>query len=182
MFLVAITGKRGAGKTTAAYGLERHGFRHMNFADPLRETVELVYGVPMSVMLDPVLKEVPLASFPYMSPREILQKVGTELFRDGIHQDTWIEAFKRRASAFSHVVCSDCRFPNEAAAVRALGGTLIKVVNPTLNRSDEASQHLSETAIDLLEPDWVIENNPHKITQRQLQKTVCEIVGVDFVA
>jgi hypothetical protein len=182
MMLVAITGKRGHGKTTAAQGLERLGFQHMNFADPVREVAQLVYGVPMGVMLDPKAKEQPLDYFPYLSPREILQKIGTELFRDGIHQDTWIEAFKRRASQFSHVVCSDCRFPNEAEVVQELGGTLIKIVNPLLDRTDTASQHPSETSVELLTPDWVIQNNPNEVTPAQLQRTVCDLVGVDFIA
>jgi hypothetical protein len=179
-FVVGITGKRGHGKTTAAQGLERAGFRHINFADPLREVVNLVYGVPFDLMLDPVLKEEKLDIYPFMSPRELLQKVGTELFREGIHKDTWIEAFGRRAAQFSHVVCSDCRFPNEADAIRSMKGMIIKVINPNLERGDEASQHPSETGVDLIVADWSVENNPRTNTPLQLQRTICDIVGVDF--
>lgn len=176
--VVGITGKRGHGKTTAAVGLERMGFRHINFADPLREVVHVVYGVPFDVMLDPVKKEQPLDYFPFLSPRYLLQKCGTELFRQGIHEDTWVEAFKRRAIAYSHVVCSDVRFPNEAQAIRQLDGIIIKIINPQLDLNDAASLHASETEVDKITPNWTIYNDPRTNTVEQLQKTVEDIVGV----
>jgi len=177
-FIIGITGKRGSGKTTAAAGLEQVGFQHINFADPLREVVNVVYGVPLSVMNDPVLKEVKLDYFPFLSPRELLQKIGTELFREGIHQDTWIEAFKRRASQFSHVVCSDCRFPNEALAIRKMGGQIIRIDNPQLRQTDAASQHASELGVDDIVPNWRVENDPRKNSMQKLQDAIIDIVGV----
>lgn len=177
MHLVAITGKRGSGKTTAAQGLERLGWRHINFADPLRDVVHRVYGVSYEEMADPVLKETKLDRYPFQSPRFLLQKVGTELFREGIDQATWIEAFKRAVSQFSHVVCSDCRFPNEADAVRSMGGIIIRVNNPQVDRADVASQHASETEIDKIVPHWTVENDPRRNTVDQLRNTIIDIVG-----
>lgn len=163
--IVAITGKRGHGKTTAAMALESQGYRHINFADCLKEVVEMVYGVPMAVLQDPVLKEQVLVDWPYRSPRELLQIVGTDMFRktkfpDGeAIDDTWIRNFQRRAVAYSHVVCSDLRFPNEAETVLSLGGLIIKVVDPRKVTGDAASQHASETAIDLITPHVTIFND-----------------------
>lgn len=165
MKLVAVTGRRGHGKTTAAQALEQRGYRHINFADCLKEVVSMVYGVPLAWMQDPVLKEQVLVDWPYRSPRELLQIVGTDMFRKtkfpdgGAIDDTWVKNFERRASAFSHVVCSDLRFPNEAENIRAQGGTIIKIVDPRKMLDDEASRHASETEIDKIVPDHIIVND-----------------------
>lgn len=179
MELIAITGKRGHGKTTAAQFLEGRGYRHTNFADGVKEVCELVYGIPMAVLQDPVLKEQMLDGYPNATPREVMQHVGTEMFR-AYRDDTWVEMFKRRTSAFSHVVSSDLRFPNEADAVRELGGIIIKVIDPRKPRyvaptgwrkaweglliklritAPDPGAHPSETAIDLIDADIEIIND-----------------------
>jgi dephospho-CoA kinase len=193
MIVVGITGKRGSGKTTAARGLEgfyvnsnsQVRYAHLNFADPLRQVAKTVYGLTDEEMLDSVLKEQPLDRYPFKSPREILQYIGTEMFRAYL-DDTWIEAFRRRALEllaesnlygdpfYSGVVCSDVRFPNEADAIREMGGKIIRVVNPALDRQDTASQHPSETSIDLIVPDWTIENSGSiEDLQRAVRDLVC---------
>ncbi|AXQ68312.1 putative deoxynucleotide monophosphate kinase [Caulobacter phage CcrBL10] len=158
MELVAITGKRGHGKSTAAARLEQAGYKHINFADPLREIARVAYGVTMEEMLDPILKEKVLDRYPFKSPRDILQKIGTEMFRS-YAEDTWIEAFKRSAGDYKLVVCSDCRFLNEADAVRALGGMIIRVDDPRKVSTDAASQHASELEMEKIVPDWTIVND-----------------------
>lgn len=160
MKLIAITGLRGHGKTTAAMALEAQGYRHINFADGVKEVCELVYGIPMAVLQDPVLKEKPLKVYPFASPREVMQQVGTEMFR-AYKDDTWVQMFRRRCGDWSHIVCSDLRFPNEADTVRALGGTIIRIDDPRKRRriTDIAGQHASETSIELIEPDWTITND-----------------------
>lgn len=164
--LYAFTGLRGHGKTTAAEALiDKYGFAHLNFADPLREVVAAVYGVTMDEMLNPALKEKVLDRYPFKAPRELLQKVGTDLFRKFI-DDTWIEAFRQRAQALIDagapgVVCSDCRFLNEAAMIRKMGGLLVKIEDPRKREAGAGSvfaQHASETEIDLLPVHWTIYN------------------------
>lgn len=170
--LVAITGKRGHGKTTAAEALMREGYRHINFADPVRAIAATAYGLTMEEMTDPVLKELPLRRWPQRSPREILQRVGTEMFRHYL-DETWTQAFERACEGYSHVVCSDLRFLNEAATVRRLGGTVIRVVNPRKSSADAASQHVSELEMDQISVDWTIYNEQ---TVERLQQAVVDIV------
>lgn len=165
--LYAFTGLRGHGKTTAAEALiEKHGFAHLNFADPLREVVAAVYGVTMDEMLNPDLKEKVLDRYPFKAPRELLQHVGTDLFRNYI-DDTWIEAFRQRAQALIDggapgVVCSDCRFLNEAAMIRSMGGVLIKIEDKRKRKAGAGSAfalHASEAEIDKLPVHWTIYND-----------------------
>jgi hypothetical protein len=138
------------GKSTAAEVLVRdHGYVHLNFADPLREVCHLVYGVSYEEMLDPVLKETVLERWPFKAPRELLQQIGTDLFRNYI-PETWVESWKMKVRQLAEgsavdgngepiecagVVCSDCRFLNEAAAVHEMGATLIKIEDPRKVRS-----------------------------------------------
>lgn len=164
--LYAFTGLRGHGKTTAAEVLiEKYGYAHLNFADPLREVVAAVYGVTMDEMLNPALKEKVLDRYPFKAPRELLQQVGTNLFRNYI-DDTWLEAFRHRAEALvaagaPGVVCSDARFLNEAAMIHKMGGTLIRIDDPRKREhgaTDSFSVHASEAEIDLLPADVTIQN------------------------
>lgn len=175
MEIVAFTGKRGMGKSTAAEVLVReHGYVHLNFADPLRAICHIAYGVTYEEMNDPVLKEQVLDRWPHKAPRELLQQIGTEMFR-GYIPETWVERWKmsvRNLAAGTHfdekgfymptppgVVCSDCRFLNEASAVKEIGGTIIKIDDPRKVRTDVAAQHQSETEIDLLPVNWTITND-----------------------
>jgi hypothetical protein len=156
--IVAFTGKRGHGKTTAAQALMEKGYEHICFADPLRQIVHIAYGVTFEEMSDPVLKEKPLDRWPFKSPRELLQVVGTDMFRAYL-DDTWTKAFERRSAEFDKVVCSDLRFPNEEECLRDLDGKVVRVTDPKKNLTDVASQHASETAIDQIVADVEIIND-----------------------
>lgn len=79
--------------------------------------------------------------------RELLQEVGTDLFRESLSQDTWITALfseykpivtgfrgwgRDRGSVESHEefprwIIADVRFPNEAAAIKKRGGVLLRI-------------------------------------------------------
>lgn len=175
--IIAFTGLRGHGKSTAAEALvNEYGYVHLNFADPLREVCHIVYGVSYEEMLDPVLKETPLTRWPYKSPRELLQRIGTEMFREYI-DDTWVQAWANKvkqvlegSAVDAHgepieaagVVCSDCRFLNEAAMIKAMGGTLIKIEDPRKRAKlqlNAAALHQSEVEIDQLPVNWTITND-----------------------
>lgn len=175
--IIAFTGLRGHGKSTAAEALVRdYGYVHLNFADPLREVCHIVYGVSYDEMLDPVLKETPLDRWPFKSPRELLQQIGTDMFRNYI-DDTWVQAWANKAKQVlegsivdtngdpieaAGVVCSDCRFLNEAAVIAKMGGTLIKIENPRKRAKlqlNAVALHQSEVEIDLLPVNWTITND-----------------------
>ncbi|UTC29043.1 deoxynucleotide monophosphate kinase [Brevundimonas phage vB_BpoS-Marchewka] len=179
--IIAFTGLRGHGKTTAAEALtETYGYAHVNFADPVRDVCHRVYGVSYIEMLDPVLKETVLDRYPFKSPRELLQRIGTEMFR-GYLDDTWVKAFERTVNDLLRdgaegVVCSDCRFLNEAAMLRAMGASLIRITDPRKmnNHGDDQKivdvygAHASEREIPLLPVSMTIINDR---TARDLRDT-----------
>lgn len=86
-----------------------------------------------------------------MSGREVLQYVGTEIFRK-MFGDVWaastLNRIRKDDSAIA--IITDCRFPNEVEYTQKYGG---KVVRLTRNQNIKET-HASETALDKENFDW----------------------------
>lgn len=113
--------------------------------------------------------------------REFLQKVGTEAMRDTIHSNTWVNALfadynipeRITAGNFELVynpvldgerflpkwIITDVRFPNEVWAIEDREGIIIKVLRDSERQHEFIGGHLSETALDDYEANYVINNN-----------------------
>jgi hypothetical protein len=63
------------------------------------------------------------------TPVEVWVALGNSL-RDSIYDRTWIDYVLKGTKDLDVVVIPDVRYPNECAAIRQVGGTLIKVVRP----------------------------------------------------
>lgn len=148
--VIGLTGRAGAGKGAAAEVLvNRFGFVQIDFADPLYQCIEAITGIPRSVLkTDRTVKESPLARFGGVSPRRMLQTLGTEWGRDTIHPDLWVEAWLAQVAAARgrDIVATDVRFVNEANAIRSLGGRVWMVIRPGADcaLSGAAAAHSSE--------------------------------------
>lgn len=86
-----------------------------------------------------------------MTGREVMQYIGTEVFRK-MYTNVWVEACFSRILSESPTlsIVTDCRFPNEVMAAKAVGAKVVRLkrnVNPT-------DQHYSETALDSEVFDW----------------------------
>jgi len=114
--------------------------------------------------------------------RELLQYIGTDLLRNQLHEDVWVNALMSKykpnvCSGVTHcalagkpeISCNQCpeypnwiitdvRFPNEAKAVKYRGGIVIKI-NRYNSNQQLFNQHESEIALDNYEFDYVIDNN-----------------------
>ena len=65
---------------------------------------------------------------PTLSPRHVLQQWGTEVCRNGFHDDMWIASLENKLIyAKDNIAITDCRFPNELAAIKRLDGIAIRV-------------------------------------------------------
>lgn len=137
--VVALTGAAGSGKSTAAgYLIRRHGYERVKFAGPLKNMCRAIGLSEDHIEGD--LKEVPSDMLCGKTPRHLMQALGTELGRNLIGEDFWIRLWLHRVAAAKRVVVDDCRFPNEAEAVRSLGGVIIKLAG----RGGIAGSHASE--------------------------------------
>lgn len=156
MTIIAFTGYAGSGKTTAAKILIENGWARGKFAAPLKNMLRcLLLGQGLNTreverMIEGDLKEVPSPLLCGKSPRHAMQTLGTEWGRTCIDEDLWVDAAMRGVSG--PTVFDDCRFPNEAAAIRKAGGAIIEIQRPGVG---PVNGHVSEV---LVEPDWIIYN------------------------
>ena len=123
-----------------------------------------------------------------MTPRLLLQLIGTDAIRTHVHPNYWVNCLMSKYKpiktqcnclATTYEGCSECldypnwvisdtRFPNELKAVKDRGGISIRANRiPTviINNvkffvgTDGLPEHPSETALDNAEFDYTIENN-----------------------
>lgn len=138
--LIALTGARGAGKTTVASAIcERYvGFTRMSFADPVRDAVNAILAEErikdplVSMWLDmasrsggPFHRNHKDSEIPgiRMTPRDLLIEVGeTARAQNPYH---WIDIlFARIQDETRHVVIDDLRYDREREAVQSVGGAV----------------------------------------------------------
>lgn len=151
--LVGLTGKAGSGKDTAALGLNQH--HTMKFAEGVYDGVWKLNPLIRSATIYSIV--VPLQDYvtehgwdkakENPEVRRLLQAYGTEAGRDIHGPDCWINAWKRKYLTMTdNVVVTDVRFPNEADAIKELGGVVIEIMGPP-RRGGVDSTHASESGI-----------------------------------
>ena len=190
--IIGVCGLIGSGKDTIAdYLVNIHEFRRESFANTLKDAVSSVFGWDRDMLegrtrhsrewreqIDAWWAD--RLDMPALTPRWVLQYWGTEVVRRGFHDDTWIASLENRLrKSQDDIVISDCRFPNEIAAIKRAGGTVVRVrrgdeptwygiaqaanSHPQPNASSKILQELgihgSETAWIGTQFDAVIDNN-----------------------
>ena len=139
--IIGVCGFIGSGKDTVAdYLVNLHHFRRESFANTLKDAVSAVFGWDRT-MLEGRTKQArewreqvdawwaERLGIPHLTPRWILQNWGTEVCRKNFHDDIWIASLENKLRAsIDDIVISDCRFPNEIAAIKKAGGRVIRVV------------------------------------------------------
>jgi hypothetical protein len=138
--IIGITGFIGSGKDTIAdYLTTFHGYKRISFAGSLKGAVAAVFG------WDPVMLEGTTKSsrewreqldvwwserlgIPELTPRWVLQQWGTEVCRQGFHNDIWVASVENQLrKAKDNIVITDCRFDNEVNAIKNAGGITMRV-------------------------------------------------------
>jgi len=162
--VLGLSGWARSGKDTVAdYLVENEGYTKVSFSAPMKEamyrlnpriTVNEVVNTALRVGVDVYgwegLKE--------RSPdiRGLLQRFGTEVGREMFDENFWVDYALNSIEDGSKVVISDVRYPNEADAIRELGGKVFRVER---NGVFAANEHASEHALDGYNFDGKIENN-----------------------
>lgn len=138
--IIGFVGFIGSGKDTAAdYLVNFHGFRRDSFANTLKDAVAAVFGWDR-VLLEGRTKEArewreqrdewwSNRLGKDITPRHVLQYWGTEVCRQGFHDDIWIASLENKIrKTGDDIVISDVRFPNEIKAIHNAGGKVVRVV------------------------------------------------------
>ena len=176
-FIFGLCGNAGTGKDSATEYLRYcpyldGGAQKLALADPIREIAK-VFGFTQEQMSDRTLKETedPFWGF---SPRTFMQKVGTEMFRNNLREDIWIKLLEKRINDIKSgvdtrvnppvktvipqmIFVTDVRFPNEAEAIKKMGGYIIKLHREGFSKTGE-NLHPSEKFVEQIQADYTIEN------------------------
>lgn len=163
---IALTGKARAGKDTVADVLvKEYGYRRIAFADPLKamaleidpytEEADWYDGGKLSELVDFYGWERTKDQWPDV--RRFLQQLGSsirkrdEMFWINAALTSLDQAYRDKVP----VVVTDCRYENEAEALRNLYFSIVRIVRPGIDSSDT---HESETEMDGYEVDSEIIN------------------------
>jgi hypothetical protein len=162
MKAIAFCGLTKSGKDTAALPLISNNYQRLGFADKVKEIVAELYNVPLIWMHDPVLKETACKELFGRTPRQVLQPIATEAFRDMVAQNTWINyvffqmqrihySYTEVAQKPTNITIIDVRFPNEAEMLRSIGATIIHIVDP---HAPPPQNHSSENQVALVGKEY----------------------------
>jgi hypothetical protein len=141
MKLISISGLIGSGKDTAADRLvTKHGYQRVSFAKPLKDIASTLFGWDRTMleggtpdarsrreMVDDWWSEKLDLE---VTPRYMLQLLGTEVMRNTLHNDIWVLAAERWLTLQeddARIVITDARFFNELSMIKSLGGKALGI-------------------------------------------------------
>ena len=178
MSIIAISGKIGSGKDLTGSIIKElspyNNWEVKKFAGKLKEICSLILNFPVEYFEVPDFKQRELGSeWDYtkkedvktegnlsykkaMTVRDLLQLLGTNAFRDQVHPNIWVNALFSDYTQDSNWIITDCRFINEAEAIKKRGGVIVRI-----EREEESVRHdhSSESELDTWEFDYVIKND-----------------------
>ena len=169
----------------------------VRFADPVKDIVCLLIGCTREQLEDPEFKDKPLSidwgtvdistqeieghsvnlmRYELLTPRRMLQKIGTDAIRNHLHTNTWVNVFLRKyeeAKSKNHwMIVPDVRFLNEYDAIKKEMGLLIRVEKEGLDSKDN---HPSEVSLDEQEFDHhILWNSPEDLFNQVKQILILE--------
>lgn len=184
--ILGIVGFAGSGKGTVGDILVNdHDFTKLSFADAVKDATSAIFGWPRHLLegdTDESRKfretkdDFWSARFGYnVTPRHMLQLMGTEAGREVFNQDLWIHTVERRIrykqewEFEDNFVIPDVRFPNEIEAIRKWGGVIIRVVrgdepewydtayaaNSDFSHAPECGKAMEKLGIHISEWAWI---------------------------
>lgn len=176
--ILGLCGLKQSGKdTAAAYLMKTHGFERRAFADPLKRSLAVMLGIPFNEIdqlkvNDKISIAVGrLSESNYLQPhykpltfRELMQRYGTESHRDIFGEDFWVDrTLPNDPPRYigRNVVITDCRFRNEADRIWGLGGKIVKITRPLIDkdRTGQADPDLHPSEVLTFAPNVEIVNN-----------------------
>ena len=130
------------------------------FADPLNEGCMHLFGFSREQVYDEFLKEQVDERYG-KTPHQLIQWIRTDIIRDRIGEEHWIQIMKGKIDATPPdvpILITDVSFNNEARFIQLLGGTVIQIVRP----EGTTGKDVSEAGIDPDLIDSIIVNDGTK--------------------
>lgn len=197
--IIGINGYAGVGKDTVGEIIKElqpwDRWEIKKFAGKLKEVASIILGIPKAMFEDQEFKK---ENLPPMwsnhglpiTVRDFLQKLGTDALREGLHPNTWVNALMidyieqvvnvmngegyQLEDRYPNWIITDCRFPNEARAIKEEGGVIVRVNRAGIKA---INAHYSEIALDSWPYDYVIDND----SSIEDLKKLCEYLIYDII-
>jgi PAS domain-containing protein len=174
--IVGLLGFIGSGKGTAGDILKDMGFTPVSFAKGVKDAAAEMFGWPRSLLegdtnisrdwrekVDPFWSK---QLGKNITPRLVLQLMGTEVGRNVFHKDFWVIRLQKHIedNPGQNWVITDVRFANEMNFVHKQGGTLIEIQRGELpnwyeiasraNKGKKDSEEFMLTKSGIHESEW----------------------------
>lgn len=180
---IGLLGKMGSGKTTCAeYITKNYNYEEVFFAKALKDIIQYMFQFSDEQLYGSE-KQI-IDSHWKISPRQAMQFIGTELFRNqmdklipGLGEDFWVRVLEKRLNKNKNYVFSDCRMQNEVDFIKDRKPSIIvKIIRPDRSEDiDNTKNHITETGIENVTGyDYVIINDG---TKEDLYKKLDELIN-----
>ena len=177
--IIAISGLIGSGKDTVAdYLVNLHEFRRESFAGNLKNAMCEIFGWDRE-MLEGRSKSsrewreqvdewwAKRLGIPHLTPRWILQHVGTDVIRGQFHDDMWLASLENKLrKTDDDIVISDVRFKNEVKMLKDLGAVCVEVT-----RGDRPAWY-----------QYALEGDTKKLETLKVHRSEYDWIGTKFDA
>lgn len=192
--ILVLTALKGSGKDSVAdYIIKNYpNWEKDSFAGTLKDAVSAIFGWDRKMLAgetpeDRVKRE---EKDDYWSeklgfdvtPRNILQKFGTECVRNHFHKNIWVDSLhKKLIDSEKNIIITDCRFKNEINMLKSKGAVFIRIERPPfpnwfktvqkLNNGNSLNFEELQVKIPELrevhqsEVDWIGYDNPDYILE-----------------
>lgn len=177
--IIAISGLIGSGKDTVAdYLVNLHEFRRESFAGNLKNAMCEIFGWDRE-MLEGRSKSsrewreqvdewwAKRLNMPHLTPRWILQHVGTDVIRGQFHDDMWLASLENKLrKTDDNIIISDVRFKNEVKMLKDLGAVCVEVT-----RGDRPGWY-----------QYALEGDIKKLETLKVHRSEYDWIGTEFDA
>lgn len=181
--IIGLSGYAKSGKDTVSEMIQEihpDKWEVKKFSGKLKVIASILTGIPAHQFEDQEFKSSMLGEmwwknygdfYHQTTVRDFLQILGTDAIRNGLHTNAWVNALMadykpRKMDQYSpsNWIITDCRFPNEAEAIKDRGGMIVRVNRPGIA---PVNAHPSETALDNWDFDYKIANDSDLISLKQ---------------
>ena len=147
MNIIGVNGLIESGKSTVSdYLVANYGYTKMSFATALKESAMKLFDLTPDQVFTTSGKA-SIDEFWKITPREILQKYGTESMRDVFGQDFWVRVLDKKIRAMSpdsKIVIDDVRFLTEAELIKSYGGEIYHVYRKPVPKVNKYIKFLND--------------------------------------